>query len=215
MDQLKFEKYRKQALSTVYSEPDTPEFHTPLIKGVVDLFLPLMELSTGSRIIDIGCGQGAFMEYMRQKGFNDLLGVTLSPEDASACEQKGFLSLQCDFSDLYVENNSVDLIWCRHALEHSPYPVFSLMEFNRVVKMGKYVYVEVPAPNLDDRNHEGNANHYSVLGDRMWVNLFQRTGFQIIQYNQSEFSLTNGQKNFKEMFYCFLLHKNQLLSCNQ
>ena len=89
------------------------------------------------------------------------------------------------------------------------------MEFNRVIKMGKYAYIEVPAPNMDDRNHEANENHYSVLGDRMWVNLFLRTGFQIVQYNQTEFNLTNGEKNFKEMFYCFILKKTKLLPCNQ
>lgn len=40
----KFERYLKQALDTVYSEPDTPYFHTPIIHKMVDLFVPMMDL---------------------------------------------------------------------------------------------------------------------------------------------------------------------------
>ena len=39
----KFERYLKQALDTVYSEPDTPYFHTPIIHKMVDLFVPIMK----------------------------------------------------------------------------------------------------------------------------------------------------------------------------
>jgi len=211
----KFERYLKQALHTVYSEPDTPHFHTPIIHRMVDSFVPMMDLKKDSHILDIGCGQGAFMKYMVQKGFNNLIGVTLSIEDSAACEEEGFETLCCDFSDLNLKNDSVDLIWCRHALEHSPFPIFSLMEFNRILKTNGFLYVEVPAPNMDDRQHENNPNHYSVLGDRMWISLFNKTGFKVVQYNQYQFELNLNCKPIPELFYSFLIQKNQSLPCNQ
>ena len=104
----KFERYLKQALDTVYSEPDTPNFHTPIIHQMVDMFVPMMDLKNDSHILDIGCGQGAFIKYMTHKGFNNLIGVTLNAEDSNACEEDGFETLCCDFSDLPLGNNSVD-----------------------------------------------------------------------------------------------------------
>lgn len=215
MDKDKFDRYLKQALSTVYSEPDTPNFHTPIIHQAVDTFVPEMKLAKDAHILDIGCGQGAFMKYMVQKGFDNMIGVTLSIEDAEACQTDGFETLCCDFSDLKLADSSVDMIWCRHALEHSPYPIFSLMEFNRILNIGGSLYVELPSPNLDGRKHEDNPNHYSVMGDRMWMSLFGKTGFRINQYRQLMFHVEQEGQRMDEMFYCFVLQKNTSLPCSQ
>jgi cyclopropane fatty-acyl-phospholipid synthase-like methyltransferase len=215
MDKDKFDRYLKLALSTVYAEPDTPNFHTPIIHQAVDTFVPEMNLAKDAHILDIGCGQGAFMKYMVQKGFDNMIGVTLSIEDAEACQTEGFETLCCDFSDLKLSDGSVDMIWCRHALEHSPYPMFSLMEFNRLLKVDGNLYVELPAPNLDGRRHEDNPNHYSVLGDRMWISLFLKTGFRINQYRQMQFHVKQEDREMDELFYCFVLQKDKSLLCSQ
>ena len=119
-----------------------------------------------------------------------------------------------DFSDLSVLDSSINLVWCRHALEHSPYPLFTLIEFNRVLADGGHLYVEVPAPNCD-RTHENNPNHFSILGDRMWINLFTRAGFHLKDYRQISFDLQMGITTMKETFYCFALTKEKTLPCNQ
>jgi ubiquinone/menaquinone biosynthesis C-methylase UbiE len=149
MNQDKFTKYQDFVYNTIYSEPDTPNFHTPLIKQAIETFVPAMKLEYTAAVLDVGCGQGAFMQEMMLRGFLKLCGVTYSPEDCDACEAKGFPAVQEDFSDLSALDSSIDLLWCRHALEHSPYPLFTLIEFNRVIKEGSFLYVEVPAPNCD------------------------------------------------------------------
>jgi ubiquinone/menaquinone biosynthesis C-methylase UbiE len=69
---------------------------------------------------------------------------------------------ETDFADLDFDDESFDLVWARHALEHSVVPAFLLSEFHRLTKPGGVLYVEVPAPDTACV-HETNPNHHSVL----------------------------------------------------
>ena len=205
----KFNFYKQLALNTVYSEPEEGNFHSQLIPQMVNHYVPLMNLDKNARILDIGCGQGLFMQEMEKLGYDDCTGITLSKDDADACRQKMFDVHQCDFSDLgFMSNDTVDMIWCRHALEHSPYPLFTLYEFNRVLKKGGKVYVEVPAPDCQ-RGHEFNDNHYSVMGLNMWVALFNRTWLQPELVDKFDFKLQVDGKDIPENYLIFILEKTR------
>jgi len=64
--------------------------------------------------------------------------LTLSPRTShyvkASRKSKSMICLSCPKDGYHDE--SVDFIFLRHALEHSPYPIFSLMEYNRVLKQG-------------------------------------------------------------------------------
>lgn len=207
MNREKFEAYLALARSTVYSEPDEGNFHNALIKQAVDAFIPMFDLPSDAYVLDLGCGPGVFMDEMRARGQKNVWGVTLSPEDVAACRAKGHGCTLGDISDLDDEDGAADLIWCRHALEHSPYPLFTLYEFNRVLKVGGGLYVEVPAPALP-RQHEFNPNHYSILGHDMWVALMQRAGFEVVEAREFSFDLTApGVQPVSELFLCYVAKK--------
>ena len=210
----KFERYLGLARSTVYSEPEDGNFHNALIKQAVQTFVPLFGLPDTPFVLDAGCGPGVFMDEMRGAGFQSLWGVTLSQDDVDACRRKGHGCTLGDISDLDDVDETVDLVWCRHAIEHSPYPLFTLYEFNRVLKPGGGLYVEVPAPALP-RQHEWNPNHYSILGVHMWVALMQRAGFEVFDTREIKLELQQDGKAVPEVFYAFLARKcRSILSAN-
>jgi SAM-dependent methyltransferase len=206
MQQDKFEAYLKLARSTVYSEPEDGNFHNELIAQAVSAFIPLFGLSPTSFVLDAGCGPGVFMDEMRRAGFQSLWGVTLSEDDVAACRAKKHGVTHGDISDLDDPDGTVDLVWCRHAIEHSPYPLFTLYEFNRVLKDGGGLYVEVPGPGLP-RAHEWNPNHYSILGPHMWVALMQRAGFEVFDTKEITLELTQAEQKVPELFYAFMARK--------
>ena len=110
-------------------------------------------------------------------------------------------------------DESVDFIFLRHALEHSPYPIFSLMEYNRVLKQGGKLYIEVPAPDTQ-RKHEWNLNHYSILGEQQLAALLDRTGFAVNKFDNFEFELSSPNSEdpdkplaMKEKYYCVVATK--------
>src|SRR3990172_2447105 len=47
-----------------------------------------LELKPGMKLLDAGCGTGVWMEFCRSKGI-DVIGMTLSPEQAQLVKNKG------------------------------------------------------------------------------------------------------------------------------
>jgi len=192
-DLVKLRFYYEHILSQIYDEGESP-FHKQITEDVVKQFFDPLELPLDSYILDLGCGPGFFLDETKSRGYTNTLGVTLSPEDIKLCEQKGHTVRKSDISFLDELDESVDLIFCRHAIEHSPFPYITLLEYNRVLKPGAKMYIEVPAPD-SDRQHEQNKNHYSILGDAMWASLLVRSGFNVEKYTYScDVSNEKGEK---------------------
>jgi SAM-dependent methyltransferase len=220
LDLVKLKFYNEWLYTAhIYDEGDS-QFHKELTTNIVTTYVDPLKLPKDAKIIDLGCGPGYFLDEMKKREYTDVTGVTLSPGDIALCEGKGHKIKKYDLSflpqkDGYTDE-SVDFIFLRHALEHSPYPIFSLMEYNRVLKQGGKIYIEVPAPDCE-RRHEWNLNHYSILGDQQLLALLNRTGFDINILNAIEFDLgiadPNGgePKKVKEKFFCLVATKQRPL----
>jgi SAM-dependent methyltransferase len=223
LDLVKLRMYNEWLYTAhVHAEGDSP-MHETLTKQIVTGFIDPLNIPKDAAILDLGCGPGYFLDNMKERGYTNMVGVTLSPEDQALCESKGHVVKGYDLSflpqvDGYYDE-SVDFIFLRHALEHSPYPIFSLMEYNRVLKQGGKIYIEVPAPDCE-RKHEYNLNHYSIMGATQLAALIVRAGFEINIFNNFEFNLTVNNINedgetvevaIPEKYYCIVATKNRPL----
>lgn len=199
----------------MYAEGDSP-FHKKLTTDVVKQYVDPLNLPKDAHILDLGCGPGYFLDEMKAREYTNVTGVTLSVPDITLCESKGHVIKQYDLSFLPQKDGyydeSVDFIFLRHALEHSPYPIFSLIEYNRVLKQGGRIYIEVPQPDCD-RRHEWNLNHYSIFGQNQLAALLHRTGFNIEIFNNLEFDLNVGENEdgaavtAREKYFCVVASK--------
>lgn len=199
----RFNEYRHAVLSQVYSEQEEGNFHNDLIPIMVKRYIDPLNLPKDSRIVDMGCGFGKFMAEMRDRGFSDIVGVTISDHDFGVCVGKGFATKKADMTLTDFEDGEFSFVFCRHALEHSPYPLFTLMDYHRILEKSGLLYVEVPAPGCD-RGHENNPNHYSILGPQMWMALFRKAGFREELSDYVEFDLT---PEMREKYLVFVLRK--------
>ena len=221
LDLIKLKFYNEYLYQChIYDEGDSP-MHKGLTEQVVKQYIDPLNLKKDSKILDLGCGPGYFLDEMKSRGYTDLTGVTLSPGDIKICEDKGHIIKKYDLSFIPQSegyyDESVDFIFLRHALEHSPYPIFSLMEYNRILKQFGKIYIEVPQPDCD-RKHEENLNHYSILGQNQLAALIVRTGFNIDRFENFEFDLevTNAEfpeksTKLREKFYCIVATKQRPL----
>lgn len=151
------------------SPPDTQ--HTEWAKEVFDIwFTPNREVKT---VLDVGCGDTAFMKDLFENVGAKYTGIALKSNNLNVTNM--------DFSFLDYEDDSFDLIFSRHSLEHSPMPIVTLMEWYRVSKA--WLCLILPNPL-----HYGWAglNHYSVMHPTQIESLLKRAGWNIIWANFDE-----------------------------
>jgi SAM-dependent methyltransferase len=171
-DYLRLDDFLDSIIGDVYAEvPAEP--HIRITREVIGALWRDKQIRAGDRVLDVGCGQGLGLEEFKRLGLRPV-GVTIGP-DYEICRQKGFEVLEMDQNFLAFDEE-FDLLWCRHVLEHSIAPFFTLSEYRRLTKLQGLVYVEVPAPDTSV-HHERTPNHYSVLPDSAWQSLFLRAGF--------------------------------------
>jgi SAM-dependent methyltransferase len=156
----------------------------------MDLFWAKCAPPPSARVLDVGCGQGVALKRFATRGC-DVTGVALNQTDVDVCQSLGYKVLKMDQSFLDFPDGTFDVVWCRHCLEHSIFPYFTLSGFHRVLKPGGWLYVEVPAPDTSCA-HQTNRNHYSVLGKSMLGSLIERSGFRVMDVLDITFSVPAG-----------------------
>jgi SAM-dependent methyltransferase len=206
--QLKFKFYYDHVLSQVYSEGDSP-YHVQITQDVVKRFIDPLDIDKSAKILDLGCGPGYFLKEMSDRGYTNVTGLTLSREDAQKCQSQGFRVELLDMNFLNERDESVDMLFCRHSLEHSPFPYITLLEYNRVLRPQGVLYIEVPQPDCD-RLHETNPNHYSIMGRPMWLSLLQRTGFDVSWYDyELPVSTEDQSETYLEKYHMFVCRRRR------
>lgn len=196
-DYASFDRFLGTLGNDVYPEaPSEP--HLSITRSTIEALLTDRLLTPGMRVLDIGCGQGLALEKFRSAGL-DPVGITLG-SDAGICRSKGFDVREMDQNFMSFPDGSFDFLWCRHVLEHSVAPLFTLTEYRRVVRPHGRVYVEVPAPDTT-AHHETNPNHYSVLTHSAWLHLFARAGFLVERAVTIDFAAACGP----DRYWSFLL----------
>lgn len=73
----------------------------------------------GRRILDAGCGGGAYVQYLANKGF-DVTGIDKTTEFLDVARKRGGAGtyLQADITELPFGDNSFDCSYCFDVLEH-------------------------------------------------------------------------------------------------
>jgi methionine biosynthesis protein MetW len=88
----------------------------------------------GSRVLDVGCGEGALLELLTQQNGIDGRGLEISPEKVSACLARGLAVAQGDADrDLdYFPSRSFDYAVLSQTLQAVPRPRHVLGELLRI-----------------------------------------------------------------------------------
>lgn len=164
-----FDRYLDNLRFDVYGQPEDHS-HTA---WAVDALNGMLPTGTAS-VLDVGCGHGFMYPVFTSLGIS-WSGVTLG-DDAEACRQAGYPVYENDMSFLPFEEKTFDLVFARHVLEHSPFPLLTLMEWRRVSK--KYLILVSPAPAYWGWR---GKNHYAVAPKEQLNWWLLRSGWAVIK----------------------------------
>ena len=206
--QLKLKFYYEHVLGIHYHETNHALYHA-MTDDIVQKFVDPLNLPKDAVIYDLDPGPGNFLKYMKDQGYTAVTGITLDREDANNLLKQGYSISFADTNFLANPDESVDMIFARHTLSQSPFPYISLLEYNRVLKPNGYLYIDVPTPN-SALKHESNRNQFSIMDREMWLNLLQRTGFDVQWYDyRVPMKYLDGSGEFEEHCYVFICRRRR------
>ncbi len=83
-------------------------------------FYSLLPTNKNAKILDIGCGNGAFVYFLHSLGFNNTQGIDVSNEQIMVGQNLGIKNLLVNDIKQYLTNNNelFDLIIARDVIEH-------------------------------------------------------------------------------------------------
>ena len=141
-------------------------------------------VSEGDRVLDVGCGQGGFLRFLRDATGASVVGVDFDEACGRfAREVHGVEVHRGELTDPGFPDQSFDLVTSYHCLEHVYDPAAQLREMWRIVRPGGFVHIEVPARRALGRIFGGRwaflqpPTHLFQYDPRQLVSLVEQTGF--------------------------------------
>jgi SAM-dependent methyltransferase len=114
-----------------------------------------LHASSRGRLLDVGCGNGAFLAKMRDLGW-EVVGVEPDPKAARvAREDFGVAVFQGRLEEAGLSDGSLDTITMHHVIEHISDPVDVLRECYRIVKPSGILVIVTPNLNALGRHLMG------------------------------------------------------------
>lgn len=153
--------------------------------GLIETVSGALPSRRDSRVVDLGCGYGAFLLWLRELGYSNLRGIDLSQEQVDLARELGLDCVEVEdlFSALSQERN-VDLVTMFDVIEHltRSEAISALSTIANVLAPGGTLILRTP--NVDaalgtvlsygDLTHELHLNKTSVL------ELFATLSFQSV-----------------------------------
>jgi len=154
-------------------QPQDPN-HTRLARDVIEKWCPDLDCRT---VLDVGCGSGFCKPIFEVLGY-EWTGTAIGKdfENASAAG----LNVVC--MDMHEAFGDFGLVFARHVLEHSPFPVVALDAWR---KMARYCIVVVPRL---EKGAYSESTHLSILPRQTWVRYFLFCDLKIVKYEDVDYN---------------------------
>jgi SAM-dependent methyltransferase len=79
----------------------------------------IKNFNKSASVLELGCGPGYLLQYLKSKGFNNCFGIDLSPEQIEIAESKGHSVIQGDAIEfLKTRQKTYDIIFAFDFIEH-------------------------------------------------------------------------------------------------
>lgn len=176
------------------------------------------------KVLDIGCGNGAFLDLAREAGW-EIAGVDIILSSDA-------LSLDCPvwegrLQDIDFDANRFDLIRLNHVLEHTQNPLTELEICRELLEPGGVLFISVPnigglSPRLKSLQsrlklkshrwrHYAAMHHLFFFSPKTLRAVIERAGFRVLDWN-TPVPRKAGQSALLESFYCAVMERTRTSS---
>ena len=160
------------------------QFAASTYRGFLERYLPK---DSRHSALDIGAGDGAFLEQLLKLGFHQVLGIEPSDAPISAAKAEIRKHIRSGiFRTGDFGKESFDLITCFQVMEHVPNPVEIVTETFTLLRPGGMFFIIVhncrslSARILGTKSPIFDIEHLQLFSKRTCFSLFERAGFDRI-----------------------------------
>ena len=113
-----YSSYARTQWSSLHSM--TIEEYDFLRKIFAKRYVKFLPLDKEARIIDVACGPGHFLYFLKEEGYTNITGLDISPEQVEQARKVGLNEVQeADLSEYLSKNNrKFELIIANDIIEH-------------------------------------------------------------------------------------------------
>ena len=145
------------------------------IKFVIDNYLP--DWNKAGKVLALGCGDGFEIGVFKDKGFNDVIGLTNHKDELLRQD-----IIEGDMHDIPVEDKTFNYAYSKETLEHSICPYIALCEINRVLKVGGEFMMLISTGMEKQRD----TYHFSCFNDWIWYDLFRKAELKVTKIIEND-----------------------------
>lgn len=180
-----YEKYTASQIGTSILTRDWPVYMDRCKQAITEC---MKDWDAGCKVLDSGSGDGYTMDIIRDNGFN-VSGIDIDPARVKTAISFGHEDVQSgDMTELPWPDNTFDIVYNRHALEHVITPEEVLREFLRVLKVGGHLSLIVPIVD----NSDFRRRHPHLIPDLEYVKwLLEKNRFEIVKIEVKEIKWGN------------------------
>lgn len=157
-------------------------------------------------IIDLGCGHASFALTLQKNNVNiEYTGVDTCEYFINYAQQRGIKIINNDIRNLEsFDDNSVDVVFSRHTLEHQPSFDLQLNEMIRVAMYeAAHVFFIKPTDSAQKLNYDNDSKLFHNTYNKESIELFLRNHPKVDKYtwhdnNKSECTLHIYLNNINE-----------------
>ncbi|PIP15084.1 hypothetical protein COW98_01770 [Candidatus Roizmanbacteria bacterium CG22_combo_CG10-13_8_21_14_all_35_9] len=179
-----YNQYKKQQLTDYCSfESENQKWETGQERYIKKSFC---KIPRDFMIADIACGDGIGLRQFKKLGFKNIIGVDFNQKKISIAKKVGYKVVKADMHKLiFFKDNTFDIIYSSHTLEHAFRPAKVIKEFYRIMKIGGMLYVILPYPDTNFLNEEAHGSKYELglnINDKgkTLKNYFKKYSFECI-----------------------------------
>jgi 2-polyprenyl-3-methyl-5-hydroxy-6-metoxy-1,4-benzoquinol methylase len=121
------------------------------------LYVPFVQ---DGHLLDVGCGNGNAMTRFKERGFK-VTGTDFDPKAIAEAKDNGLDVHLGDLQEISFPENTFDVVFLSHVIEHVPNPIEALAEYYRILKPGGYLIAVTP--NANSLSHKKFKEHWRGL----------------------------------------------------
>lgn len=150
-------------------------------KIVIDILKRSVADFCGSRLLDVGCSEGAFLDYLNQNKIN-FTAIDSDQNAINFCKERGYGNRvkYGNILNLEFPDNSFDIVTALDVIEHIKDDVVALSEIKRVCKKNGIIFLILPAHQWLWSSNDIAYHHWRRYSKKMVKELIHKLDLEII-----------------------------------